>query len=154
MRLVNTMKFRPRKIWFKAQVAAYKKRLEERFDYQNFCEEVDILSENNIDKNLSLYTVKNKNDVTFQNVPGMAWIGFGVLGYINGERSRPVLLGTSDIDIMIKSGKYSTSDLMPQPERVETNVTVLMEYQWDIQLYVTRGSENATETKYSYIKVL
>ncbi len=45
---------------------------------------MEILNGNNIDENLSLYTVKNKNNVTFQNVPGMAWIGLGKLGYVNG----------------------------------------------------------------------
>lgn len=136
------------------QVSEYKKRLQEKIDYKNFSEEVEIIHENNIDENLSLYTVTNKNGVTFQNVPGMAWIGFGVLGYVGGERGRPVLLGTSDIDIKIKSGKYSASDLMPDVNRVVLNVTVIFEYEWDIQLYVTRGTENATETKLSYIKVI
>ncbi|MDR4498268.1 MAG: hypothetical protein MRK02_10165 [Candidatus Scalindua sp.] len=46
-------------------------------NYKNLSDEVEIILENNIDENLSLYTVTNKNGVTFQNVPGMAWIGFG-----------------------------------------------------------------------------
>ncbi len=56
----------------------YKKRLDERTRYNNFSEDVDIIKETNIDENLSLYIVKNKNGVTFQNVPGMAWIGGSV----------------------------------------------------------------------------
>ena len=132
----------------------YKKRLQERFDYNNFSEDVDILSENNIDENLSLYVVKNKNGVTFQNVPGMAWIGLGKIGFVNGDRHRPILLGTSDIDIEIKSGRVSITDLAPQTNRVETEITLIMDYEWDIQLQVTRGSEVATETKLSYIKVI
>ncbi len=135
-------------------IAEYKKRLQEKIAYQNFSEEVVINQENNIDENLSLYTVKNKNGVTFQNVPGMAWIGFGVLGYVNGDRSRPILLGSSDIDVKIKSGKFSSKDLMPGTNRVTSNVTVIIDFEWDIQLQVTRGSEMATETKLSYIKVL
>lgn len=132
----------------------YRQRILEKLDYKNFSEEVEIILENNIDENLSLYTVTNKNGVTFQNVPGMAWIGFGVLGYVNGDRARPVLLGTSDIDVKIKSGKYSVGDIRPGTNRTASTVTVLIDYEWDIQLYITRGVENATETKLSYIKVI
>ncbi|MDR4498269.1 MAG: hypothetical protein MRK02_10170 [Candidatus Scalindua sp.] len=65
-----------------------------------------------------------------------------------------MVLGTSDIDVKIKSGKYSASDLRPGTNRASSNVTVIIDYEWDIQLYVTRGTESATETKLSYIKVL
>ena len=43
---------------------------------------------------------------------------------------------------------------MPGTNRVTSHVTVIIDYEWDIQLYVTRGTENATETKLSYIKVI
>ena len=148
------MRFKRRVIKVAAKIQEYRKRIEEKFNYQNFSEEIDIVHENNIDENLSLYTITNKNGVTFQNVPGMAWIGFGVLGYVNGDRGRPVVLGTSDIDVKIKSGKYDVSDLRPGTNRVTSNVTVIVDYEWDIQLYVTRGTENATATKLSYIKVI
>ncbi len=46
-----------------------KERLEGRIRYLNFSEDVDIIKETNIDENLSLYIVKNRNGVTFQNVP-------------------------------------------------------------------------------------
>ena len=65
-----------------------------------------------------------------------------------------MVLGTSDIDVKIKSGKYDVSDLRPGTNRVTSNVTVIVDYEWDIQLYVTRGTENATATKLSYIKVI
>lgn len=146
----NQKKGLPGKLW----LHEYKKRVSEKLDYKNFSEEVEIVKENNIDENLSLYTVTNKNGVTFQNVPGMAWIGFGVLGYVGGDRSRPVLLGTSDVDVMMKSGKWSASDIRPDTNRAVSNVTVIIDYEWDIQLYITRGTENATETKLSYIKVV
>ena len=74
------MRFKRRVIKVAAKIQEYRKRIEEKFNYQNFSEEIDIVHENNIDENLSLYTITNKNGVTFQNVPGMAWIGFGVLG--------------------------------------------------------------------------
>ncbi len=85
----------------KDHIKEYKARIDERIWYRNLSEDVDIIKETNIDENLSLYIVKNKNNVTFQNVPGMAWIGVGKLGYIRGDKSRPVMLGTSDIDVKI-----------------------------------------------------
>ncbi len=132
----------------------YKQALSERVDYKNFSEDVEILNENNIDENLSVYTVRNKNNVTFQNVLGMAWIGLGKLGYVNGDRSRPILLGTSDIDIKMKSGRFSSRDNSPGQDQVSTTVTVIMEFTWDIQLEATRGSETVTKTKSSYIRVI
>lgn len=132
----------------------YKKRLDERIRYRNFSEDADIIKETNIDENLSLYIVKNKNNVTFQNVPGMAWIGVGKLGYIRGDKSRPVMLGTSDIDVKIKSGKFSAGDLGPGVNRATSNVTVLIDFEWDIQLYAERGAESDIETKEGYIKVI
>ncbi|TDE63121.1 MAG: hypothetical protein D8M57_19975 [Candidatus Scalindua sp. AMX11] len=135
-------------------LSEYKARLQERIDYKNFSEDVEILAENNIDDNLSLYTVKNKNNVTFQNVPGMAWIGLGKLGFVNGERSRPILLGTSDIDVKIKSGKFSARDNSPGSNLVSSGITVIVESTWDIQLEATRGSETVTKTKSSYIRVI
>ena len=63
-------------------------------DYKNFSEEVTILSETKANAGYSLYTIKNKNGVTFQNVPGNSNIGnTGILGFINGDRGRPTLLG-------------------------------------------------------------
>lgn len=135
-------------------IAEYKKRLDERIRYRNFSEDADIIKETNIDENLSLYIVKNKNNVTFQNVPGMAWIGVGKLGYIRGDKSRPVMLGTSDFDVKIKSKKFSAGNLGPGTNRVTSNVTILIDFEWDIQLYAERGAESDTETKSSYIKVL
>ncbi len=104
----------------------------------------------NVDKNLSLY----KNGVTFQNVPGMAWLGVGKLGYIRGDKSRPVMLGTSDFDVQIKSGKFSAGDLAPATSRTTATTVLLVDFEWDIQLFATRESENDTETKDSYIKVI
>ena len=138
----------------KDHIKEYKARIDERIRYRNFSEDADIIKENNIDENLSLYIVKNKNNVTFQKVPGMAWIGVGKLGYIRGDKSRPVMLGTSDFDVKIKSGKFSAGDLAPGTNRVTSNFTVLIDFEWDIQLQVTRGSEMAIETKLIYIKVL
>ncbi len=80
--------------------------------------------------------------------------GGGKLGYKGDDKSRPVMLGTSDIDVKIKSGKFSARDLVPGVNMASSNVMVLINFEWDIQLQATRGSEVATETKLSYIKVI
>lgn len=65
-------------------------------DYNNFAEEVDIIKENSSGEGLSVYDVKNKNGVTFYRVPGGAGIKEkGFLGFINGDRGRPALVGGS-----------------------------------------------------------
>ena len=65
-------------------------------DYRNFAEEVVIHAENKSGNNFSLYTVTNKNGVTFQNVPGGSGIqNRGFLGFINGDRARPAIISTT-----------------------------------------------------------
>ncbi len=64
----------------------------------------------------------------------MAWIGVGKLGYIRGDKSRPVMLGTSDIAVKIKSKMFSAGNLGPGINRVTSNVMVLIDFEWDIQL--------------------
>ncbi len=76
------------------------------------------------------------------------------LGYIRGDKSRLVMLATSDFDVKIKSGKFSAGDLGPGVNRATSNVTVLIDFEWDIQLFATRGTESDTETKEGYIKVI
>lgn len=62
--------------------------------YKNFSEEVIILSGTKVGKNYAKYSVKNKNGVTFYNVPGDVDLkDRAVMGFVNGDRSRPVLIG-------------------------------------------------------------
>lgn len=62
--------------------------------YKNFSEEVIILSGSKVGKNYAKYSVKNKNGVTFYNVPGDVDLkDRAVMGFVNGDRSRPVLIG-------------------------------------------------------------
>lgn len=70
--------------------------LNDTIDNSNFAEEVDIIAENKSGQNYSLYTVKNKNGTTFQNVPGGAGIeGKGFLGFVGGDKSRPAMIGVT-----------------------------------------------------------
>lgn len=115
-------------------------------NYENFAEEVTILSEAKSGNNYSLYTVKNKNNVTFQNVPGAGGItDNGVLGFINGDRGRPTLLGSgtkvNNTPSNVSGAGWPIADILPS-------------YEWDIQLYVVSAFGNDTETKTAYIKTL
>ncbi len=63
--------------------------------YENFSEEVDILKETTAGK-MTLYTVKNKNGVTFQQVPGQPGLeDRGFMGFVTGDRGRPIMLSGS-----------------------------------------------------------
>jgi len=71
-----------------------KQYLAENTSYNNFAEEVAVSGETKAGNGLSLYTVVNKNGVTFQTVPGNPGItDRGTMGYINGDRGRPVVFG-------------------------------------------------------------
>lgn len=115
-------------------------------NYDNFAEEVTVLSESKSGDNYSLYTIKNKNGVTFQNVPGAGGItDNGVLGFINGDRGRPTLLGSgtkvNNTPSNASGAGWPTADILPS-------------YEWDIQLYIVGLYGNDTETKPAYIKAL
>lgn len=60
--------------------------------YDNFSEEVKILSSARAG-NMTIYTIINKNGVTFQKVPGQSGLSDrGYLGFVNGDRARPIML--------------------------------------------------------------
>jgi hypothetical protein len=64
----------------------------EKNRYENFSEEVKILSSAQAG-NMTIYTILNKNGVTFQKVPGQSGLSDrGYMGFVNGDRSRPIML--------------------------------------------------------------
>jgi hypothetical protein len=64
----------------------------EKNRYENFSEEVEILASANAGA-MTIYTIKNKNGVTFQKVPGQAGLADrGYMGFVNGDRARPIML--------------------------------------------------------------
>ncbi len=64
----------------------------EKSRYENFSEEVEILASANAGA-MTIYTIKNKNGVTFQKVPGQAGLADrGYMGFVNGDRARPIML--------------------------------------------------------------
>ncbi len=68
--------------------------MNEQIEFNSFAEEVTVISETKSGQNYSLYTVTNKNGSTLQNVPGGSGIqDKGILGFINGDKTRPSLIG-------------------------------------------------------------
>jgi hypothetical protein len=64
----------------------------EKNRYENFSEEVKILSSARAG-NMTIYTILNKNGVTFQKVPGQSGLSDrGFMGFVNGDRARPIML--------------------------------------------------------------
>lgn len=66
----------------------------EAIKYKNVTEQVDIISAVNISSDQCFYSVQNKNGILFRQVPGYPGLtGKAVMGYLNGDRSRPVIVG-------------------------------------------------------------
>lgn len=66
--------------------------INEKNRYENFSEEVKIISSAQAG-NMTIYTVLNKNGVTFQKVPGQSGLSDrGFMGFVNGDRARPIML--------------------------------------------------------------
>ncbi len=121
--------------------------LDTKADYENFSEEVRILSVTKTG-NMALYSVKNKNGVTFQNVPGLTGLEKrGYMGYVNGDRSRPIMIsGLSDSSIDEEDIGDSGLGGIPQADISETKA-------WDIQLTAYSIVGNSTNTKTFYIVI-
>lgn len=66
----------------------------EQIRYKNFSEEVRLIKETKAGASYSKYTCTNKNGITFHEVPGLVGLtGAAVMGYVNGDRARPVIIG-------------------------------------------------------------
>ena len=76
----------------------------EQIKYKNFSEEVRLIKETKAGASYSKYTCTNKNGVTFHEVPGLVGlVGAAVMGYVNGDRARPVIIGPATKPTVIKS---------------------------------------------------
>ncbi len=128
----------------------------EKNRYENFSEEVKIISSAQAG-NMSIYTILNKNGVTFQKVPGQPGLADrGYMGFVNGDRARPIMLTgsvktttteTTNNDVTIGGGGGGTFvGVVP----VDPTPSVA----WDIELTADAGAlGDDTETKSSYIVV-
>ncbi|MCP4989381.1 MAG: hypothetical protein GY928_25980 [Colwellia sp.] len=123
----------------------------DKADFDNFSEEVEILSSAQAG-NVTIYTVTNKNGVTFQKVPGQAGLSDrGFMGYVNGDRARPIMLtgaaktttteSTNNDVTQGDSGGTSFADVFP--------VSLTPSVMYDIELTASAGglgSDTATGT--------
>lgn len=124
--------------------------------YENFSEEVKILSSAQAG-NMTIYTILNKNGVTFQKVPGQSGLSDrGYMGFVNGDRARPIMLtgsvktttteSTNNDVTQGDSGGNNFGDLLP----VDTEPSV----SYDIELTASAGAiGDDTETKTAFITV-
>jgi hypothetical protein len=128
----------------------------EKNRYENFSEEVKILSSAQAG-NMTIYTILNKNGVTFQKVPGQSGLSDrGYMGFVNGDRSRPIMLTGSVKTTTTEStnnevtqgtgGGSSFADKLPIDPSPSVN--------WDVQLVADAGGLGSdTEEKTGFITV-
>lgn len=128
----------------------------EKNRYENFSEEVKIISSAQAG-NMTIYTVLNKNGVTFQKVPGMSGLSDrGYMGFVNGDRARPIMLTGSVKTTTTEStnnevtqgtgGGSNFGDLFP--------VDLTPSVSYDIELTADAGAlGDDTETKENFIVV-
>ena len=111
-------------------------------NYANFSEEVTILAETKSGHNLSIYTIKNKNGVVFQTVPGVGNIKFtGFLGFVGGQRSRPIVFSGTAPGVVTST---PPTDFFPEPpdspsdpnRPVDIDKKLPVTCEWDVQLEV------------------
>jgi len=122
-------------------------------NYSNFSEEVEILSETTAGT-MSLYNVLNKNSVTFQKVPGQPNLTHrGFMGFVNGDRARPIMLSGSVKITETASTDNTTTDLISEltggSGSTDGQVDITPSVGWDIELTVDTGgagSDTVTTT--------
>ncbi len=102
--------------------------------YENFSEEVQIINETTAGK-MTLYTVTNKNGVTFQKVPGQPGLeDRGFMGFVQGDRARPIMLsGSVRTTVTETDDNTVTGGFDPL---VDINPSIM----WDIQLTADAGA--------------
>jgi hypothetical protein len=116
--------------------------INDKNNYENFSEEVKIDLETTAGK-MTLYTVTNKNGVTFQKVPGQPGLeDRGFMGFVNGDRARPIMLSGSVRVTETESTNNSSTNLF---EKVDITSSVA----YDIELTASAGalgSDTNTQT--------
>ena len=126
-------------------------------DYDNFSEEVQIISETTAGK-MAIYTVTNKNGITFQKVPGLPGLeNRGYMGFINGDRARPIMLSGS---VKIKETKSIDNTGTTGPSGINSaggqgfgQVDLTPSVAYDIELTALSDAGNDTATKTFFIVV-
>ena len=127
-------------------------------DYSNFSEEVQI-DKSTSAGTMTLYTVTNKNGVTFQKVPGQPGLtNRGFMGFVNGDRARPIMLSGSVEITETQSVDNTGADLINEAGGGSGSTAGMVDMTpsvaYDIELTATAGSmPSSTETKTYYIVV-
>ncbi len=126
-------------------------------NYDNFSEEVKIVKETTAGT-MTLYTVTNKNGVTFQKVPGQPGLADrGFMGFVQGDRARPIMLSGS-----VRVTETSTTDNSGVDKIINRNpggggggvVVITPSVIWDIELTASAGAlGDDVKTETSYILV-
>jgi hypothetical protein len=119
----------------------------EKNRYENFSEEVKIEKETTAGK-MTIYTVTNKNGVTFQKVPGQPGLeDRGFMGFVQGDRARPIMLSGS-----VRVTETESDDNSVTGTFDDVDVTPSVGY--DIELTADAGAlGDDTETKTGFILV-
>jgi hypothetical protein len=100
-------------------ISRFKDTIEKGRNYVNFSEDVTIVRETKAGSGYSMYTVTNKNGVTFQVVPGEAGIkDKATMGYVNGDRGRPLVFGPA-----VKATNTSSAATDPFTEETTADTT-------------------------------
>jgi hypothetical protein len=128
--------------------------INEKNRYDNFSEEVKIISSAKAG-NMTIYTILNKNGVTFQKVPGQAGLSDrGYMGFVNGDRARPIMLTGS----VKTTTTESTNNDVTQNDSINFANTLPVDLSpsvgYDIELTATSsGVGSDVKTKTGFIVV-
>jgi hypothetical protein len=129
--------------------------INEKNRYENFSEEVEILSSSQAG-NMTIYTILNKNGVTFQKVPGQSGLSDrGYMGFVNGDRARPIMLTGSVKTTTTESinNDVTQNNVINFGNTFPVDITASVG--WDIELTATAaGLDPDAETKTGFIIVV
>ena len=132
--------------------------INEKNRYENFSEEVKIIASATAG-NMSIYTIINKNGVTFQKVPGQPGLADrGFMGFVSGDRARPIMLSGSVKTTESESTNNQVTQGLEGGDS-ENNLSNLFPVDltpsvgYDIELTAISAAGNDTETKTGFIIV-
>jgi hypothetical protein len=115
----------------------FKHVLTGKLQHKNFSEEIRILSEAVAGINMSTYVIKNKNNVIFQAVPGMPYQREqGRLGFVNGDKSRPVLVGSSKRPNAKNASPTISTSVSVSSDPGFPVADITPDVEWDIKLVI------------------
>jgi len=126
----------------------------EKNRYENFSEEVEILSSANAGA-MTIYTIKNKNNVTFQKVPGQPGLADrGYMGFVNGDRARPIMLTGSVKTTTTETTNNNVTQNNPINFANTFPVNIGPSIAYDIELTADAGASGSdVETKTGFVIV-